>query len=212
MSEPIFTAGGGAAAPAATEPQPETPSNRKALLAVGGVVGALVVGAGAFFVLTQGAPQDELAQGAKQPGVTAPGPQASAPAKPAGTKVVKVATVTSRDPFVALFPDPKPTGDSTSGGGTVTTPTDGTAPSGGTPTTPPDQSTSTTYKVAVTIIKESEGVAQITVDGKPYSAGVGRPFAPYFTLYAIFNSECVGVLFGDQSVPVCKGAVATVVS
>ena len=132
MSEPIFTAGGGAAAPAATEPAPDTRSNRKALLAVGGVVGAVVVGAGAFFMLTQGAPQDDLAQGAKTPGVSAPKPQASASAKPGGTKVVKVATVTSRDPFVALFPDPKPASDSTSGGGTVTTPTDGTAPSGGT--------------------------------------------------------------------------------
>lgn len=214
MSEPIFPSGPGAtAAPSVAEPQPETRSNRKALLAVGGVVAAVAVGAGAFFFLNQAPADDVAAPTPRKPAATAPAePEPSASPTKKGT--VKVVTVTAHDPFVALFPeDSKPADGSTSGDGTTTT--DGTT--GGTtdtpstaPTAPPDQSTSTSYKVGVTIIKPDTGAAQITVNGKPYSVSVGKSFAQFFTLYAIFNSDCVGVLFGDQNVPVCKSGSATV--
>jgi hypothetical protein len=29
-------------------------------------------------------------------------------------------------------------------------------------------------------------------------------------MYSVFNTECVGVLYGDQSVPVCEGKPQTV--
>lgn len=216
MSEPIFPAGAGTAAPAAAEPSTEGRSNRKALLALGGVLGAVVVGGGAFFLLNQSAPADEAGPVVKKPASSAqPDAGASPAAKPNKPVTVKVARVTSHDPFAVLFPEVK-TSDSggTAGSGTTTTPggSSTAAPSGTTATPPPDQSTSTSYKVGVTIIKPDTEVAQITVNGKPYSVGVGKPFAQYFTLYAIFNKDCVGVLFGDQNVPVCKNSNATVTS
>jgi len=202
MSEPIFPAPGGGvatmAAPAPAEPQPEKASNRKALLAVAGVVGALVVGAGAFFMLTSGAPEEDFTIPIAKPSASA----SVAPSASAGTSTtVKKTNVTSRDPFKVLFPEPaaEPSAAATSG-----STTDGTA------TTPPNQSQTTTYTVAVSDIKPAKGQATIVVDGKSYTALVGEKFAPYFTLYAVFNAECVGVLFGDQNVPVCLTSPATV--
>ncbi|MFC6238363.1 hypothetical protein [Longivirga aurantiaca] len=209
MSEPIFAAGNGAAAPVQADPQPEKGNNRKALLALGAVLGAVVVGGGAFFFLNQSSSGDEVAMPPKKPAATEPEVAPSPSAKPTKAVTVKTATVTSHDPFAVLFPEEQ----APSGSGDGTTPDPGTstpAPDASAPVTPPDQSTSTTYKVEVTIIKQDAGVAQIQVNGKPYSASVGKDFGQYFTLYAIFNSDCVGVLFGDQNVPVCKGSASTV--
>lgn len=202
MSEPIFPAPGGVAtmaAPAPAEPQPEKASNRKALLAVAGVVGALVVGAGAFFLLTSGAPEEDFSIPIAKPSASASvAPSASASAGTSTT--VKKANVTSRDPFAVLFPEPAPEPTVAASSGT----TDGTA------TQAPNQSQTTTYTVAVTNIQPNKGQATVVVDGKSYPAAVGEKFAPYFTLYAVFNAECVGVLFGDQNVPVCLTSPATV--
>jgi len=52
--------------------------------------------------------------------------------------------------------------------------------------------------------------AVVRVDSKSYTVGIGVPFAQYFTLYSVFNSNCVGVLFGDQSIPVCTTVPQTV--
>lgn len=205
MSEPIFPGPGGGvatmAAPAPAEPQPEKASNRKALLAVAGVVGALVVGAGAFFMLTSGAPEEDFTIPIAKPSASASA--SAAPSASAGTSTtVKKANVTSRDPFAVLFPEPKP--EPTAAASAPASTTDGTA------TQPPNQSQTTTYTVAVSDIKPAKGQATLVVDGKSYTAMVGEKFAPYFTLYAVFNTECVGVLFGDQNVPVCLTAPATV--
>ena len=52
MSEPMFNSRTpGAVAPAPTQVQ-EAPSNRKAMLAIGGVLAALVVGGGIFYVMS----------------------------------------------------------------------------------------------------------------------------------------------------------------
>lgn len=221
MSEPIFPSAPGApAAPSVAEPQPEIRSNRKALFAVGGVVAAVAVGAGAFFMLNQAPADDGIALPApRKPAASAPA-DASPTAKPTKQTPVKVVSVTAHDPFVALFAEEtKPAGGSGSTDGSTGTDSGGsTTPGSGenggaptpAPTTPPDQSTSTAYKVGVTIIKPDTGAAQITVNGKPYAVSVGKSFAQFFTLYAIFNSDCVGVLFGDQNVPVCKSGDATV--
>lgn len=202
MSEPIFPASGGVAtmaAPAPAEPQPEKASNRKALLAVAGVVGALVVGAGAFFMLTSGAPEEDFTIPIAKPSASAPA-EPSASASPGATTTVKKTNVTSRDPFAVLFPTPKAEPSAQQSGST----TDGTA------TQAPNQSQTTTYTVAVTDIKPAKGQATVVVNGKSYATVVGEKFAPYFTLYAVFNAECVGVLFGDQNVPVCLTVPATV--
>ena len=43
----------------------------------------------------------------------------------------------------------------------------------------------------------------MSVDGKPYTTAVGETFAKYYSVYSVFNDQCVGVLYGDQSVTVC---------
>lgn len=194
MSEPMFPSSAGAAAPAQAEPT-SGGGSRKALIAVGGVVAALAVGAGAFVLLSgSGASQD--ASGAVVPHASAPAapaPSASAAAKPV-TTTVKTASVTSRDPFAALFAAPAaaapaapaPAAPAASGSSTV----------GQTPMTP---------KVAVTVssVDPVKQTAVVAVNGTKYSVSVGKTFATTFMLYSVFNAQCVGVLFGDQSVPVC---------
>jgi len=205
MSEPIFPApgGNGAAAPAMADPQPEKKSNRKALLAVGGIVAAAALGAGAFFMLTSsGSGDDEFAGPTTKARPQASSPakvQASAPAKT--TKVtIKTAVVTGRDPFAVLFPvveKPATTTGGTSGGPSASA-------------TPPSQTQTTTHSIAVVTINGKSGTADLKIDGKAYSAAIGEKFATYYTLYAVFNAQCVGVLFGDQAVASCIGNPVTV--
>jgi hypothetical protein len=64
--------------------------------------------------------------------------------------------------------------------------------------------------LAVSKINTAKQTATITVDGKPYAATVGAVFGTNFVMYSVFNTQCVGILFGDQSVPVCTNAPQTV--
>ena len=50
----------------------------------------------------------------------------------------------------------------------------------------------------------------MTVDKKKYATGVGKTFGQYFTVYSVFNDQCVGILYGDQSIPVCVSKPQTV--
>ena len=52
--------------------------------------------------------------------------------------------------------------------------------------------------------------AVVSVDGKKYAAAVGKVFGKNYMVYSVFNAQCVGVLYGDQSVPVCTTAPATI--
>jgi hypothetical protein len=170
------------------------PGNRKALLAVGGVVAALVVGAGAFFALSSsGGSDDPVAAPAKGNPTAAASPTPSPTAK--ATTTIKTVTVAARDPFAVLFPPtPTPTAKST-------------APSGS--TTQVQTTTSTpalvTPKVtlAVSGISTAKQTATVTVDGVKYSVAVGKVFGSKFVMYSVFNGSCVGLLYGDQNVAVC---------
>ena len=64
--------------------------------------------------------------------------------------------------------------------------------------------------LAVSKINATTQTATVTVDGKAYAVGIGALFAKNFVLYSVFNTQCVGVLFGDQSVPVCVNSPQTV--
>jgi hypothetical protein len=184
------TAPAAAAQPAA---EPAKAGSRKLLLAVGGVVAALVVGAGAFVVLTSGGGDEPVAAPTKgkpaasaTPSVT---PSPSASAKPA-TKI-KTVTVAARDPFAVLFP-PTPTATAA----TTTTTTNQTS----TPVTP----VSAKITLGVSGISVAKQTATITVDGVKYATSVGKVFAKTFVMYSVFNSSCVGLLYGDQNVAVCS--------
>jgi hypothetical protein len=186
------TAPAAAAQPAA---EPAKAGNRKLLLAVGGVVAALVVGAGAFVMLTSGGGDEPVAAPAKgKPAASATPsatPSPSASAKPA-TKI-KTVTVAARDPFAVLFP-PTPAPAAT------TTTTNTTQNQTSTPVTP----VSAKITLGVSAISVGKQTATITVDGVKYATSVGKVFAKTFVMYSVFNSSCVGLLYGDQNVAVCS--------
>ena len=195
MSEPMFPSNGTAPAAAAQSAvEPAKAGKRKVLLAVGGVVAALVVGGGAFVMLTSGGGDEPVAAPAKgKPAASASpsaSPSASASAKPATT--IKTVTVAARDPFAVLFP-PTPTAT------TTTTNTTTQNPGTSTPVTP----VSAKITLGVSGISVGKQTATITVDGVKYATSVGKVFAKTFVMYSVFNSSCVGLLYGDQNVAVC---------
>jgi len=198
MSEPIFPGPPADAAPTAN-PVEETSqgSNRKALMALSAVGAVLVAGAAAFFVLSGSGGEEEAVVAAPRPVSSAPAPVAS----PTPSVVIRAAkvSVTGRDPFRPLFATPKPA---------PTTAPDN-APAAPAPTSAPTQPTTPTVAIGVTKVDPLGQTATVTVDGKAYKTSLNKVFAKYFVVYSVFNSECVGVLYGDQSVPVCKGRVTT---
>ncbi len=211
MSEPMFPSAG-QAAPETAALEPEK-SNRKVLVALGGVLAALVVGGGAFLMMSSGGGDDDFAADGvvQRPAVSNPDaggaatPQAKPAIKPASINIAK------RDPFAPLFPSPTATvdpnaGDNPGGPGQTGGNGGGVAP----PATDPTPVTPA-VSLSVTTIDVNGKVATVTVDTKKYAKlKVGDSFGGFYTLYSIFNDQCVGVLYGDQSVPVCKGKPASV--
>ena len=204
MSEPMFPGGGATtAAPAAAEVS-EPQGNRKVLLAVGGVVAALVLVVGGFMLMNSGSGDDgdtalvvpSAGSGAQAGG--APGPAASpAPViKPASLTVAK------RDPFAPLHPAAAPSQPASQP----------TAPAAG-PTAPAGEPTPVVAPVTLEVksIDATKDVATVSVDGKKYPGlKVNDSFGGHYTLYSVFNPQCVGILYGDQSVPVCLGKPVSV--
>jgi hypothetical protein len=215
MSEPMFGSGQTATLerPDAAEAAQEPTDNRKLLLVVGGIVVALVVLAGAFFLMfSGGSPEDEAAGLVVVPVAPADAGAVAAPAAPKPVIQPAKTNVSSRDPFTPLFP---PKEESTTANGSQTT-TDPNAadPNAAAPTVPNTTEPTTTVtpvELAVSKIDTKKGVASLSVDGTKYAnQKVGDSFGTYYTLYSIFNSQCVGVLFGDVSQPVCLGKPASV--
>ena len=196
MSEPMFPSSGGDAAPAVSDPQPQG-TNRKALLTIGGVVGALVIGGGAFFLLSGSGGGGDQSLANPQPGAAASAPTPSA--SPVTVTTIKTVSVAARDPFAPLFPTPAAPPAAAAAPPASTTPLQG-------PTLAPVAKVT----LAVSAIDATKQTATVSVDGVKYPVAVGKVFAKSFLLYSVFNAQCVGVLFGDQSVPVCTTAPATV--
>ncbi len=209
MSEPMFPAPDGAGAAPAGGPVAESGSgNRTMLMVLGGVGAALVVGAGAYFLLNSGgsAPDTTASPGQS---VTGTAPAAVPAAKPATKPVVirpATVSVSSRDPFKPLI-SVATVGTTSGAAGSPTTPS--TAPVPVAPVTPVTPVTPT-VTLSVSKIDPTLQTATVTVDGKAYATRVGVVFAKTFQLYSVFNAQCVGILFGDQSVPVCISRPQTV--
>jgi hypothetical protein len=186
----------------------------KALLALGGIGAALVVGAGAFFLLNSGGSSPEAIPVPVQPQASAPAaaPSASpsATAKPVARPAA--ASVTGRDPFKPLF------ASSVGGSGVTVTAGGGGGGGGGNgggggataAPVPAPAPAAPTVTLSVSKIDEATQSATVAVDGKKYPTTVNAPFGKYYTVYAIFNDSCVGVLYGDQSVAVCTSKPMTV--
>ena len=212
MSEPMFPAPEAEVAPAAAVIDEPTRSNRTPLLIIGGVLGAVVVGGGAFLLLSGGGDTALPAASPSRSAAPAPAASASPKASPSAKPVTVPATttVTTRDPFKPLFVAAVATSGSSSA--TAATPAPSAAPA--TPVTPVTPVTPTTPTVQVTLtVSKIDAAAQtavVSVDGKAYPASVGKVFAKNYMVYSVFNAQCVGVLYGDQSVPVCTTAPATI--
>ncbi|CAB4947703.1 unannotated protein [freshwater metagenome] len=204
MSEPIFSIPGQGAVPAMGAPEPDAGTSRKSLFIIGGVGAALILGAGAFFMLGSGASTPEpIAAGPVPAASVSPSESPAAAEKlPAASTVpvapvapVATAAVTTRDPFKPLF---------YVGGSSVASVADTTTTTPAeVPVAPPSVATVNPLTLTVSSIDPVAQTAVVGVDAKPYTVGVGVPFAKYFTVYSVFNANCVGVLFGDQSIPVC---------
>jgi hypothetical protein len=64
--------------------------------------------------------------------------------------------------------------------------------------------------LAVSAIDLKNQKATVSVDGKAYPVAVGNVFASNYMMYSVFNAQCVGVLYGDQSIAVCTGRPVSV--
>jgi membrane-associated protease RseP (regulator of RpoE activity) len=183
------------ATPATSATESAKPGKRTLLLAIGGTAAAVALGAVAFVFLTSGGGEDPVAAPAK--GTPAASASPAAKPSPAATKpstTIKTVTVAARDPFAMLFP-PTPTAAPTSNTTNTTTQNQ----TGTTPVTP----VSAKLTLAVSGINLAKQTATITVDGVKYATSVGKVFDKTFVMYSVFNSSCVGLLYGDQNVAVC---------
>jgi hypothetical protein len=190
---------GAAPAPASDEP---SGSSRTTLLVLGGVLGAVVVGAGAYLLLSGGS--DTAVPTAMPTTASSPAPAASPSASAKPKPVVRPATahVGTRDPFKPLFGAAVASSGSS---GSSASPAPSTSVPPATPVTP-----TATVTLTVSKVNATTQTATVSVDGKAYAVGVGKVFATNYMVYSVFNAKCVGVLYGDQSIPVCTNAPATI--
>jgi hypothetical protein len=103
----------------------------------------------------------------------------------------------ARDPFAMLFP---PTASASTTTASTTTTQNQTSSTPVTPVTP----VTAKLTVAVSGVNVTKQTATITVDGVKYATSVGKVFDKTFVMYSVFNSTCVGLLYGDQNVAVCS--------
>ena len=174
------------------------PDRRKLLLIVGGAALVVLLGLAAWFLFFSGSgsPSNDGLVVVHKNAPAAAAPKAAAPvpaAKPINEAI-------GRDPFTPVV---KPVTASST-----------TAAAGGTTAAGSTTSSSTSSGTSVTLqmVKVTPTSATLKVDGKSYTASVGQVFATNFKLYGLFDAQCAGVLFGDQSVPLCVGDVRTLTS
>ena len=160
--------------------------NRRALvIAVAGAVLLALVAAVYFLLLAPSSSNEDL-------GLVVPArqPAANAQPTPASSAVVADPGVTiGRNPFAPVK----------AGSAQVDAPT----------VTVPAAPQAATSGVTLEMVALNPTAVTVKVDGKSYTAKVGETFATDFKVYGIFGTQCAGVLFGTQSVPLCVGDVRT---
>ena len=180
----------------------------KLKIIIGGVVGVAVLGAGAMFMFGSGGSSDD-SEFRLNPIVTTAQPGASAsPSSPAAAPVVKVG---SRDPFKPLSAAAV-AASAAAESATSTSSSGVSAPAAANPvpSASPVVAPASSITLSVTSIDPIAQTAVVDVDGKKYATGIGKTFAQYFSVYSVFNAQCVGILYGTQSTPVCISQPATV--
>jgi len=194
--------------------------SRKRLLMFGGVAAVMGLAAGMYFMFGMGGGSTDDSQfrlntpvaSAKPSSMAAP--EAGTPSTAASPPAAKIG---SRDPFKVLKPAAGAApvaGADTSGSSGSTSSTTGdvstpTTPAAG-PATAPSPVPASTVTLAVSAVDPIAQTVVVDVDGKKYSTGVGKTFAQGFSVYSVFNTQCVGILYGSQSTPVCMATPVTV--
>jgi hypothetical protein len=64
--------------------------------------------------------------------------------------------------------------------------------------------------LSVASINLATQTAVVDVDGKKYATGIGKTFAEKFSVYSVFNAQCIGILYGSSSTPVCIASPVSV--
>ena len=164
----------------------EPKSSRRPLIIA--VVGAVIVAvlAGVYFLFLAPSSSSEdlgLVVPARQPAANA------APALVPDAVVADPGVTIGRNPFA-----PVKAGSSQVDAPTISVPAAPPAASGG---------------VTLEMVSLDPTSATVKVDGTSYTAKVGYTFASYFKVYGIFGTQCAGVSFCTQVVPLCVGDVRT---
>lgn len=164
--------------------EPERSRRPLIIAAVGAVVVAALAGVYFLFLAPSSSGEDlGLVVPARQPAANA------APAPAPDAVVADPGVTIGRNPFA-----PVKAGSSQVDAPTISIPAAPQAASGG---------------VTLEMVSLDPTSATVKVDGTSYTAKVGETFASDFKVYGIFGTQCAGVLFGTQSVPLCVGDVRT---
>jgi pyruvate/2-oxoglutarate dehydrogenase complex dihydrolipoamide acyltransferase (E2) component len=185
-----------------------SPDRRKLFMILGAAAAVVVVGLLAFLFLGGSSSEDEGGLVTPAPR-SAPAAAAPAPAAPADKAPAAYDGDLGRDPFAPVYEPaaPETAADPAAVGTTGGT---GSATAGGATGTDTATTTGTGTPVTVKLLAVTTNGASLTVDGTKYNATVnGETFATSFRLYSVFDEQCAGLLFGDESVVMCKGDVRT---
>jgi hypothetical protein len=188
-------------------------SSRERNLLIG--LGVIVVAAAAFFLLTRGDGEQQVAA------PTTPSPQVAAPVEPLPRPPRTPAFFGGRDPFVPLVVADVGTGDGDTDGGTDGTgdgDTDGGTSQGNDGFPPPtggqvgDQPGVTVGGRTVTLLdvfpRQGAQFVQVEVDREIFTVREGERFASNFEALSI-DGVCARFLYGDESFDVCEGGRQT---
>lgn len=155
------------------------------------ILAGLVVGGG--FLVVRGGSSSAAPE--TTPVARGEAPASSSP-RPSMAPRIREATarVTSRDPFAPIV-SPSPTAASPTARATRSP-----EPPASASATPADGGT-----IALLSISPTGTSVTLKLDGRKYTVDEGETFAKSYRVYDIFNSNCAGFLYGDQSAVVCTG-------
>ncbi len=195
-------------------------SSRKRAFIFGGAAAIIGLGAGLYFMFGMGGGSTDDSQfRLNTPSASTRPSSMAAPTagKPSTAASPAAAKIGSRDPFKVLKPGAvaaPAAGADTSGSSGSTSSTTGDV---STPTTPaagpaaaPSPVPASTVTLMVSAVDPIAQTVVVDVDGKKYATGIGKTFAQGFSVYSVFNTQCVGILYGSQSTPVCMATPVTV--
>jgi len=218
MSQQIFNPGGGGTAVAEREPdfeggQEPGAQSRSRLFIIGGIVLALILAGGAYFLFFSGGSSDSASNGPVAIPTHVIKPKAPAVTKvtkaPAASAVaVATATPSARDPFKPLVAPAEASSTTAPSASSSTAPSAGSSSAPSTGTSVP--TTGTPKSLAILAVSHSGNTVTSAVDGKSFTAPLGGTFDTYFQVIGIVSgANCAILRYGDVTLNACKGVTYT---